>query len=73
MNRDQSPWEDVFDEHTDLFDKSRHDDPIDSELWEDLLGCEAHEQVFDRTVEFVDFCRHDESDLCEDLLYGGLK
>lgn len=73
MNRDQSPSEDVFDENTDFLDKSRHEDHIDSELWEDLFGCEAHEQVFDQTVEFVDLGRHDESGLCEDLLYGDLK
>lgn len=73
---------DVFDEYADEFlDKSRYydddDDPIDSVLWEELLYFQAaggsDEQVFDSTTEFVDRGKHDESGLCEDLLYGCLK
>lgn len=66
----ENPLEEVFEETVEFLERSRHEDLTDIELWEDLLGCESDQQVFDETVEFVDRGKYDESDLCEELLYG---
>lgn len=72
-NGTKDTLEDIFDGNTEFLDRSRRQDPVDSQLWEDLLGSDSEEQIFDQTVEFMDRGIHDESDLYGDLLYGSSK